>query len=152
MIRYALACDQAHDFESWFPSSEAYDQQAARGLVTCPVCDSGKVTKRIMAPSVARSDKAAPPAVSAPAPAPQAMALLSEPEQKLRALVRAFREHVMANAENLGPRFADEARRIHYGEAEERSICGEASPAEAQALVEEGIGILPLPVLPDDRN
>jgi hypothetical protein len=161
MIRYALACDQAHEFESWFPSSAAYDAQRERGLVGCPVCGSEKVEKQIMAPRLARNDRdpvAGPPApVPAPgapeaAAAPQPMALLSEKERELRALFKAFREHVQKNADHVGERFPDEARKMHYGEIEHRSIYGEASPMEARELIEEGIEIHPLPIIADERN
>lgn len=153
MIRYALACDARHEFESWFPSSQSFDEQAARGLVSCPACGSGRVEKRIMAPSIARTDKAALPASVAPvSEAPEPVALLSEAERGMRAMLKALREHVTANAEDVGPRFAEEARLIHHGEAEARSIYGQASPAEARALMEDGIDVAPLPILPDDRN
>jgi hypothetical protein len=147
MIKYALACEQAHEFESWFPSSEAYETQRKRGFVTCPYCNSTRVEKQIMAPSVARKDKA--PAAAAE---PQPVAAISEKEKELRAMIRAFREQVLQNSENVGKGFADEARKMHYGEAEERSIYGEAESAEVRSLLEEGIDILPLPVAPDDRN
>lgn len=168
MIRYALACAAGHEFESWFPSGRAYDEQAGRGLVTCPVCDSAEIAKRIMAPSVARTGKApspeppASPAEPAGGPAvqespaapepPQPVALLSEAERHMRAVLRAVREHVTRTAEHVGPRFAEEARRIHSGEVEHRSIYGEASPADARALLEEGVEIHPLPILPEERN
>jgi hypothetical protein len=148
MIKYALACEQAHEFESWFPSSEAFETQRKRGFVTCPFCNSAKVEKQIMAPSIARTDKTP----KAPAPEAQPMAVLSEQERALRAALRALREHVMKNAENVGKDFVEEARKMHYGETEERSIFGEADLAEAQALLEEGIDVLPLPIVPDDRN
>ncbi|RVU16370.1 DUF1178 family protein [Methylobacterium oryzihabitans] len=160
MIRYALACDAGHDFESWFPSSASYDEQKARGLVTCPVCDSAAVTKQLMAPALGRGarEKSLPVPVEAPAtpvatPPPAApVQLMSEPERQVRAMLKALHEHVARTADHVGPRFAEEARRIHYGESEERAIYGEASPKEARALLEEGIAIQPLPVLPDDRN
>lgn len=148
MIKYALACEQAHEFESWFPSSDAFEEQRKRGFVTCPFCNSAKVEKQIMAPSVARKDKAP----AAPAPEAQPVAALSDREREIRAMLRSLREHVMQNAENVGRSFAEEARKMHYGEAEERSIYGEAEPAEARALLEEGIDVLPLPIVPDDRN
>ncbi|ANY79320.1 hypothetical protein BB934_14735 [Microvirga ossetica] len=148
MIKYALACEQAHEFESWFPSSEAFEAQRKRGFVTCPFCDSAKVEKQIMAPSVARTDKA----LTAPAPEAQPVAILSEKERELRAALRALREHVMKNAEDVGKGFVEEARKMHHGETEERSIYGEADLAEARALLDEGIDVLPLPVVPDDRN
>jgi hypothetical protein len=156
MIKYALACEQAHEFESWFPSSDGFETQRKRGFVTCPVCDSPKVEKQIMAPALARRDRGPAPAVAAaPEATPaetQPVAILSEREQQLRAMLKAFREHVTKTAENVGGRFADEARKMHYGETEHRSIYGEAKLEDAQALWEEGIEIHPLPILPDDRN
>jgi hypothetical protein len=156
MIRYALACDNGHDFESWFPSSASYDAQAERGLVECPLCGSTNIGKQLMAPSVGRkgSAKAEPeqPAVPLPPTAPAPMAILSEREQAIRAMLKAVREHVVKTADYVGDSFADEARKMHYGETEHRSIYGEANPAEAKALIEEGIEVHPIPVLPDDRN
>ena len=164
MIRYALACDKAHAFESWFPSSGAYDAQRAQGLLTCPLCGSVEVEKQIMAPSVARADRApaapvlavpveAPPAApSGETAPPQPVALLSEREQALRAMMKSFREHVTRNADNVGRRFAEEARKMHYGETEHRSIYGEADPLEAKDLLDEGIEFHPLPIVPDERN
>jgi hypothetical protein len=161
MIRYALACDKAHEFESWFPSSDAYDGQRARGLVTCPLCGSAEVEKQIMAPSVARSDRApsgpvpvqpATPDRPAEAAPSQPAAILSEREQALRAMLKAFREHVTRNADYVGGGFAEEARKMHYGEVEHRSIYGEADPLEAKALLDEGIEFHPLPIIPDERN
>jgi len=161
MIRYALACDQAHEFESWFPSAEGYEAQVARGLVTCPMCGSGKVEKQIMAPSIGRKERergAMPergPTAQPQAPevlAPQPVALLSEKEQAFRAMLNAVREHVTKNSDYVGPRFVDEARKMHYGETEHRSIYGEANPMDAAALLEEGIEVHPLPIAPDDRN
>ncbi|SCY27940.1 DUF1178 family protein [Microvirga guangxiensis] len=147
MIKYALACEQAHEFESWFPSSEAFETQRKRGFVTCPFCNSPKVEKQIMAPSVARTDKA--PVAQ---PEAQPMAVLSDKEHEIRAALRALREHVLKNSEDVGRNFVEEARKMHFGEAEERSIHGEADFEEARALLEEGIDVLPIPVVPDDRN
>jgi hypothetical protein len=165
MIRYALACDSGHEFESWFPGSAEYEAQLASGLVTCPFCGSSKVEKQIMAPAVARTDKArrpVPPPSSPPEPQPenlpvtaaqpQPMAVFSEREREFRAMVKAFREHVTQNADNVGRAFADEARKMHYGEVEHRSIYGEANLAEAKELIEEGIEVHPLPIVPDERN
>jgi hypothetical protein len=149
MIKYALACPEGHEFESWFPSSEAYDEQRRRGFVTCPVCASPKVEKQIMAPRIGRSGQA--PATVAE-PESQPMAVLSDKEREIRAMLRAVREHVTKNAENVGERFPEEARKMHYGEIENRSIYGETSPSDARALLEEGIEVHPLPVVPDDRN
>jgi hypothetical protein len=152
MIRYTLVCEAAHGFECWFPSSDAYESQAERGLVACPVCGSVAVTKAVMAPQVARKDRS--PAEVAPAapPAEAPVPMIAEPERKLREMIKALHAHVAAHSEHVGERFADEARKIHYGEAEGRSIHGQASLSEARALIEEGIDVAPLPMLPDDRN
>ncbi|MHB2169441.1 DUF1178 family protein [Alsobacter sp. R-9] len=154
MIRYALACEAGHEFESWFRDSASYDSQKAAGFVTCPACGSAKVEKQIMAPSVARTDherRGLPvPATTPEAPVP--MALMSERERAFRELVRALRKHVAENAEHVGPRFAEEARKMHEGLAEFRAIYGEATVEEARALAEEGIDALPLPFLPDEAN
>lgn len=155
MIRYSLVCDAGHGFESWFPSSDSFDEQAARGLVTCPVCDSSHVAKGLMAPSLARTDRA-PPAeckdASSVAVAPVILPMIAEPERRVREMLRALREQVVASAEHVGTRFPEEARKIHYGETEERAIYGQASPEEARALIDEGIDVAPLPPMPDDRN
>jgi hypothetical protein len=158
MIRYALACDNGHDFESWFPSSTSYDEQRARGLVECPLCGSAAVEKQLMAPALARkgasrAEPAVPVAASDAAVAqPSPVALLSEREQALRSMLKAVREHVTKTADYVGNSFASEARKMHYGEIKHRSIYGEANPSEAKALVEEGIEVHAIPVLPEDRN
>lgn len=158
MIRYALICDNAHEFESWFASSAGFEDQVKRGFVTCPVCNSAKVERAVMAPNVARTDlgpKAPQPAVevSAPAaPTPAPVALMSEKEKAFREMVTALHRHVSENAEHVGKRFADEALKIHHGEAEERAIYGEATPDDAQMLHEEGVDFLPLPRLPGSGN
>lgn len=163
MIRYTLVCNKRHEFESWFTNSAAYDKQARRGLVTCPMCGSAKVEKALMAPRLARADAPprmvqtppvpAPPAESAPGTqAPTPVAMISPQEQEFRKKLRELRDHLVKNAENVGPRFPEEARKMHYGEVEHRSIYGIASPEEAKELHEEGIEFSPLPVLPDERN
>ena len=160
MIRYTLSCERGHEFESWFANSEAYDKQAKRKLVTCPICNSAKVEKTIMAPnlasSLARTDIVEPPpppiAPSPPAPAKAPVAMMSPVERELRQKLKELRDHVTKNATNVGAKFPEEARKIHYGETEHRSIYGEASPEEAKALHEEGIEFHPLPMLPDDKN
>jgi hypothetical protein len=158
MIRYALNCDKGHDFESWFQNSTAYDKQAKRGLVTCPHCGSAKVEKAIMAPRLASSKKRkvspeAPASVAAaPASDKTPVAMISPQEHELRAKLKELREHLTKNADNVGAKFPDEARKMHYGEIEHRSIYGEASPKDAKDLAEEGIEFHPLPILPDERN
>ena len=159
MIRYTLACEHAHSFESWFQNSAAYDKQSKRGLVACPVCGSVKVEKAIMAPRLARTDLPeppppipAPPAATPPAPAKTPVAIMSPPERELRQKLKELRDHVTKNASYVGGKFPEEARKIHYGETAHRSIYGEASPDEAKALHEEGIEFHPLPILPDEFN
>ena len=161
MIRYDLVCARRHEFESWFANSAAYDKQAKRGLVACPVCGSTKVEKAIMAPRLARSDKAVAdktidvpeaPAPATPPQPPAPVAMISPQERELRSKLKELRDHLTKNAENVGRKFPDTARKMHYGELEHRSIYGEASPQEAKELHEEGIEFHPLPVLPDERN
>jgi hypothetical protein len=157
MIRYTLACERRHEFESWFANSSAYDKQAKRGLVACPICGSTKVEKAIMAPRLARTDQPIdmPEAPAAPAAAPEIpapVAMISPQERELRTKLRELRDHLTKNAENVGRKFPDEARKMHYGDIEHRSIYGEASPQQAKELHEEGVEFHPLPVLPDERN
>jgi hypothetical protein len=157
MIRYTLVCDKKHEFESWFADSAAYDKQAKRSLVICPQCGSSKVEKAIMAPQLAntkkRSKTVVSSAASAPAPAESApVAMLSPQEKELRAKLKEIRDHLTRNSEHVGPKFSEEARKMHYGEIEHRSIYGEASPEQAKELAEEGVEFHPLPVLPDERN
>jgi hypothetical protein len=161
MIRYSLVCDHGHGFESWFADSAAYDKQAKRKLVACPHCGSAKVEKAIMAPRLAGSTKhkaaAEAPTTEAPAPAaaaaaPAPVAMISPQEQEVRAKLRELRDHLVKNADNVGPKFPEEARKMHYGETEHRSIYGVASPDEAADLADEGIEFHPLPILPDERN
>lgn len=141
MIKYALQCDQAHQFEGWFGSSADYDDQAARGLVECPVCGSRGVSKQIMAPAVAgtKAQRAAP-----------------APDPKMREMMMAamgeVRRHVEENFDYVGDAFAKEARAIHEGKSEERGIYGEASPSEVKALVEDGVRVAPLPPGPPKKT
>ena len=166
MIRYTLRCEREHTFESWFQDSAAYDSQAKRKLVSCPICDSVKVEKAIMAPRIVSKkgrERAEPvpvpspastPAAEAPAsvPAPGSTPLLMAQERELRAKIKELRDHIVKNADNVGEKFPNEARKMHYGEIEHRPIYGEASPEEAKSLIDEGVEVSPLPVLPDDRN
>lgn len=160
MIRYALRCDRDHDFESWFQSSSAYDSQVRRKLVTCPICGSAKVDKAIMAPRIVGKKgrgRATPPPETVPATTPEAApsgptSLLMAQERELRTKLKELRDHIVKNADNVGERFANEARAMHYGDKEHRPIYGEASPEEAKSLIEEGIEVSPLPTLPEDRN
>lgn len=155
MIRYALRCARGHEFESWFQSSSAYDSQHKRGLVTCPACDSTKVEKAIMAPRIARKGKSkpAPQPIAAPAEDAASTSLVMAPqERELVTKLKELRDHVLKNADNVGKEFPDEARKMHYGDIEHRAIYGEATTEEARALIDEGVEVAPLPVLPGDRN
>jgi len=152
MIKYALACDKGHTFESWFADSAAYDKQAKRGLVSCPQCGSAKVEKAIMAPRLSGTRKRAT-SLDVAVPQDKApVAVMSPVEQELRSKLKELREHIVKNADNVGEKFPEEARKIHYGETEHRSIYGVASLEDAKELAEEGIDVHPIPVLPDERN
>jgi len=140
MIKYALKCAIGHEFDSWFPSAASYDAQAAEGQIACPICGSSEVGKAIMAPALNHGES-----IEAPA---EAAALRARKIAELRAL----RHYVMGVTEDVGTRFPEEARRIAEGVGEERPIRGEATLDEAKALREEGIAILPLPLVPEDLN
>jgi hypothetical protein len=140
MIRFALICDRGHDFDAWFGSGDAYDEQARARAVVCPCCGSAEVKKAPMAPAVRRGT------------AEPAEPLEVAQRKKTYAFLKDLRAHLEANAEHVGPAFPEEARKMHYGEAEARSIYGEASLEEARALKEEGIPAVPLPPLPKEHN
>ncbi|MBX3508726.1 MAG: DUF1178 family protein [Parvibaculum sp.] len=137
MIRYSLICDREHEFDGWFASSDGFDAQLAAGEVLCPHCGSPNVSKALMAPNIARGK-----ALSADA-SPQAVFA-----EKLGMMMLALKKHVEENCDYVGDAFAEEARRIHYGEAEHRDIYGEATLDEARELIEEGVEVAPLPVMP----
>jgi hypothetical protein len=163
MIKFSLACNKRHRFDGWFASGDAYDSQAKRKLVTCPVCGTADVRKALMSPRITgtrqnkqidtqpavRTSRAKPRAAAAT----ELMATQLPAEQKaLLDAMRQLRKEVAENAEYVGPKFADEARKIHHEEAPARGIYGEATPEEAKALHEEGVTVYPLPVLPEDKN
>ena len=141
MIQYSLHCANAHDFDAWFKNAAAFDEQQARGIVQCPVCASNAVSKALMAPAVARSGS-------------EKMSLSSgHPDvAKFRELLRAYRQKVVSEADYVGDKFAEEARRIHFEEVEAHGIYGEATRDEVIALAEEGIEFAPLPDLPEESN
>jgi hypothetical protein len=141
VIRFSLHCDRAHEFEGWFRDNDDFDTQSKRGFVECPACGSHKVSKSLMAPAVSTGRKREKMALAATAEQKKLMAALKEMSQKVR-----------ENAENVGDKFADEARKIHFGETEARGIYGEATVEEARGLIEDGVEFMPLPVFPDDRN
>jgi hypothetical protein len=155
MIRYRLQCRKGHQFEAWFADSASFDKQSKRDLLACPTCGTSKVTKALMAPNVvtrskrksARKVVEAPP-VEPPKPETQRVAA----HRELAAAMRKLRAEIEAKSEYVGPRFSEEARKIHYEEVPARGIHGEATAEEAKALKEEGIEFYPLPVLPEDQN
>lgn len=147
MIRYDLICDKGHEFDGWFRDSATYDKQARRGFVACSVCGSSKVEKQLMAPGIPaksnRKDEVPQRMVAGPVDPRVAM---------MMKMMREMRRHVEENADYVGDKFAEEARKIHFAEAEARGIYGEATADEATALIEEGIEVFPLPRLPEDGN
>ena len=158
MIKYRLQCKKEHEFESWFSDSAGYDKQVKRGLVTCPHCGSSKVSKALMAPSVSTrsrnrdADRAREREAALPQQLSESDTKRLVVQKEMIELMRKVRRHVEANAEYVGPRFAEEARKIHHEETEARGIYGETSLEEAKELAEEGIDILPLPRLPEDAS
>lgn len=141
MIQYSLVCEGDHRFDAWFRNAEAFDEQSARGIVTCPVCGSGKVGKALMAPAVNRSGSEK---VSVTAGHPQ--------QAEIVRFLRAMRKKVMAEADYVGDKFAEEARKIHFNETDPRGIYGEATRDEVAELLDEGIDFLPLPNVPEEHN
>lgn len=153
MIRYALICGSGHQFDAWFSSSASYDEQCEAEAIRCPECGGADVQKAPMAPAVLRGRRSEPAGDDAP---PTADGPLMGPKDSAKgqsyAFLKGLREHLRANADDVGDKFAEEARKMHHGEAEERSIYGEATVDEAKSLYEEGIPALPLPKLPDEHN
>ena len=169
MIKYSLVCGHDHDFESWFPSADSFDTQVKRGFVECPVCGSKKVSKALMAPSVSTSKRrgatrmvaamestaaarAAETAAPVAAPSAAPVALIDEKHREVRAMIRELHTKLTKDSTDVGDNFPKEARAMHEGDVPHRSIHGKATWAEAKALAEEGIPVMPLPPLPDERN
>lgn len=158
MIRFSLRCAEAHEFESWFKDSAAFDRMSAAGLVECPVCGDTHVTKALMAPAIRKAPgvkgraeaPAAVPAKPQPAPpaAPSGRVAAGPLPAQMLALLQRMRAEVEKNCDYVGPDFAEEARRIHQGQAEARGIYGEATEEETEALREEGIEVARLPWVP----
>ncbi|MBN9046457.1 MAG: DUF1178 family protein [Rhizobiales bacterium] len=141
MIRFSLHCDHGHEFEGWFRDNADFDRQSGMKLVTCPVCGSAAVGKALMAPAVSTGrDK-------------EKMALAAGEAQKtILAEMRELSRRLRENADYVGDKFAEEARKIHFGEVEARGIYGEATREDVHALVEDGVEVMPLPVFPEDKN
>jgi len=142
LIRYELSCDNGHAFEGWFGSADDFDRQQKMALVSCPTCGSAHVAKRLMAPSVSTARKKQ-----------QRQELAVQTGQReMMAKLREIVSTIRANSEDVGDRFPEEARKIHYGETEQRGLIGRATADEVRDLLEEGVEVAPLPVLPDDTN
>lgn len=141
MIRFSLVCDNDHEFEAWFRSNDDFDTQSKRGFVECPACGSKKVGKALMAPSVSTGRKKEQIALA-----------MGEAQKQALAQLKALAEKVRENADYVGDKFAEEARKIHFGETEARGIYGEATLDEARSLAEDGVEFMPIPVFPDDQN
>ena len=141
MIRFSLICDHDHEFEAWFRSNDDFDRQKKRGFVDCPTCGSTKVGKALMAPAVSTGKKREKIALA-----------MNEMQKKAMAEMKALSEKIRENADYVGDKFAEEARKIHFGETEQRGIYGEATLDEAKSLAEDGVGFMPIPVFPEDRN
>jgi hypothetical protein len=162
MIRYRLKCEKRHEFEGWFANSAAFDRQAKRREISCPRCGTTRVEKALMTPSITKRTtrkRGAKPAAEPATPAQPTASQVQQPEThrlaahgELAAAMRKMRAEIEAKSEYVGPRFPEEARKIHYEEAPARGIYGEATREEAQALSEEGIEFFPLPPLPEDHN
>lgn len=163
MIRYALLCARDHAFEAWFRDSHAFDLQSEAGQVACPACGAAEVRKAVMAPAVRRSAEKrpglpapppeAPVAAPVPTPSPADPApIADEGFARMRAAVREIHAKLKRDAVDVGPAFPEQARAIHEGDAPPRAIYGTATDDEVRGLVEDGVGIMPIPALPDDRN
>jgi hypothetical protein len=147
VIQYSLICENEHKFDAWFKSASTFDEQVVRGIVSCPVCAASKVSKALMAPAVSRKDsqkKAQTQKIALSAGHPD--------QEKLRSAMRALREKVTSQADYVGDKFAEEARKIHDHEADARGIYGEATVEEAASLLEDGVDFMPLPTLPEEQN
>lgn len=141
MIRFSLICDHDHEFEAWFRSNDDFDRQKKRGFVDCPTCGSNKVQKALMAPAVSTGRKREKIALA-----------MNDAQKKAMAEMKALSEKIRENADYVGDKFAEEARKIHFGETEARGIYGEATLEEAKSLAEDGVGFMPIPVFPEDHN
>lgn len=185
MIKFALGCENEHEFEGWFDSNHEYSRLQKQGLVTCPICNSVKVEKLLMAPAIPKKSNIVAPAqmisdgasndnnselslkipvdikgaiaplensITTAVAVPELPAHLSDAHSEMVEKIRDFKKHVIDNTEDVGENFVEEARKIHFGESEKRGIHGKANLEEAIELVEEGIEVMPIPELPEDKN
>lgn len=137
MIAYNLSCARGHEFEGWFKDSATYEMQESDGSLVCPLCGDCKIRKAVMAPSLARAGS---------------KSLTTDEQHALRQYAIGLRNFFSENVEYVGPRFAEEARKIHYGEADERNIYGESTLSEVKELIDEGIEVAPFPLDPEEMN
>ncbi len=151
MIRYALLCDQDHEFDSWFDHSSAFERLQKAALIECPHCGSQNIRKALMSPQVS-SRRANKPSQDHQPIAKSADKNLQKLQREAVELARKIRDHVQKHADNVGEKFASEARKIHFKEVEPHNIYGKATQDEVNELVEDGIDIAPLPDLPEDKN
>ena len=138
MISYSLRCHKGHEFDGWFRDSAAFEQQSERGQLNCPSCNSIRIEKAIMAPALSGTKKS--------------VRSKAADAKQMRQFATGLRKYIQEHAEYVGPNFAEEARKIHYGETPDRHIYGEATPKQAQELVEEGVDVAPLPPDLDSAN
>jgi hypothetical protein len=148
MIHYDLICEDGHEFDGWFSNSAAFEEQSLHGLVTCVHCGSTRIEKQLMAPGIPVKGNRK----KEPAEKPMLAATVDPRQQKIVQIMRELRKAVEENAEYVGDKFAEEARKIHYEETEKRGIYGETTQQDAEELIEEGIEIHPLPILPEEGN
>jgi len=141
MIRFSLHCDHGHEFEGWFRDNADFDRQSERKLVSCPVCNSPEIQKSLMAPAVSTSRSKEQVAIA-----------MGEAKKQMLEQMRELSRKVRENADYVGDQFAEEARKIHFGETEARGIYGEASKEDVHSLIEDGVDVMPLPVFPEDKN
>ena len=141
MIKFTLSCERGHEFESWFPDGASYEEQARRGFVTCPECNSPRIAKAPMAPAIVSRGHAAEPA-----------ALRDEKTLAARDALRRLRREIERRTDDVGDAFPQIARAMHAGEEPERAIRGQANIGEIKALLEEGVGVAPMPILPEEAN
>jgi hypothetical protein len=141
MIRFSLHCDHGHEFEGWFRDNADFDRQSERKLVSCPVCNSPDIQKSLMAPAVSTSRSKEQVAIA-----------MGEAQKQMLEQMRELSRKVRENADYVGDQFAEEARKIHFGETEARGIYGEASKEDVHSLIEDGVDVMPLPVFPEDKN
>ncbi|AUX69985.1 hypothetical protein CHX26_11235 [Porphyrobacter sp. HT-58-2] len=153
MIVYDLACQEGHRFEGWFGSSADFDDQRARGLLACPHCGSDTVAKAPMAPAVPAKGNSRKEVLPPEAPRPMANTTMPPEMQKALAALAKAQAEALKNSTWVGDKFAEETRKMHYGERDEAPIHGQASLAEAKALIEEGVPVapLPFPVAPPEK-